>query len=86
MIKHHFSSKNTIRQFPTLLSLSLMAFSFLIFHSTVLPKHLFLLINRDKPVVTAEPSVPSSRLLGLGSKLYPSNVQRMLNKDLTRFR
>ena len=26
MIKHHFSSKNTIRQFPTLLSLSLMAF------------------------------------------------------------
>ena len=24
-------------------------------------------------------------MLGLGSKLYPGNMQRMLNKDLTRF-
>ena len=24
-------------------------------------------------------------LLGLGSKLYPGNMQRMLNKDVTRF-
>jgi len=29
--------------------------------------------------------VPSARPLGLGSKLYPSNMQRMLNKDLARF-
>ena len=29
--------------------------------------------------------VASTWLLGLGSKLYPSNMQRMLNKDLTRF-
>ena len=36
-------------------------------------------------MVTAEPSVPSSRLLGLGSKLYPSNMQRMLNKHLSVF-
>ena len=31
-----------------------------------------------------EPSVSRDRLLGLGSKLYPSNMPRMLNKDLTR--
>ena len=37
-------------------------------------------------MVKAEPSVPSSRLLGLGSKLYPSNMRRMLNKDVTLFR
>ena len=24
-------------------------------------------------------------ILGLGSKLYPGNMQRMFNKDLTRF-
>ena len=29
--------------------------------------------------------VPSARPLGLGSKLYPSNMQRMLNKDLAWF-
>ena len=29
-----------------------------------------------------EPSVPSARILGLVLKLYPSNKQRMLNKDL----
>ena len=32
-----------------------------------------------------EPAVPSARILGLGLKLYPSNKQRMLNKDLTLF-
>ena len=29
--------------------------------------------------------VPSASLLSLGSKLYPSNKQRMLNEDPTRF-
>ena len=33
-----------------------------------------------------EPAVPSARLLGLGSRLYPSNMQRMFNKDLTPFK
>ena len=41
-------------------------------------------------MVTTEHIEPSARLLGLGSglgsKLYPSNVQRMLNKNLTRFK
>ena len=37
-------------------------------------------------MVITEPAVPSRRLLSLGSKLYPSNIQRMLNKDLTRFK
>ena len=32
-----------------------------------------------------EPAVPSARILGLGLKLYPSNKQRTLNKDLTLF-
>ena len=36
----------------------------------------------DKSIVITEP-VPSARLLG--SKLYPTNMQSMLNKDLTRF-
>jgi len=39
----------------------------------------------DKPMVITEPAVPSTQLLGLGSKLYPSNMLCMLNKDLTRF-
>ena len=30
-------------------------------------------------------TVPSARPLDLGSKLYPSNMQCMLNKDLPRF-
>ena len=30
--------------------------------------------------------VPSARLLGLGSKVHPSNMQRMLNKGFTRFK
>ena len=29
--------------------------------------------------------IPCAGLLGLGSKLYPSNMPRMLKKDLTRF-
>ena len=44
-------------------------------------KHPFI----DKLMVTNEPPVASVRLLGLGSKLHPSNMQRTLNKDLTRF-
>ena len=28
-------------------------------------------------------AAPNAQLLGLGSKLYPSNMQRMLNKDFT---
>ena len=43
------------------------------------------LVARNKPMVTTEPAVGSPRLLGLGSKLYPSNIQRMLNKDLSQF-
>ena len=31
-----------------------------------------------------EPAVPRTRLLGLGLKLYPSNMHCMLNKDLTQ--
>ena len=33
----------------------------------------------DKPMVVSEPAVASAWLLGLGSKLYPSNMPRMLN-------
>ena len=40
----------------------------------------------NKPMVITEPAVPSARLLGLGSKLYPSNMKRMVNKDFTRFK
>ena len=36
--------------------------------------------------VVTEPSITSARPLGLGSKLYPSSMQRMLNKDVTRFK
>ena len=39
----------------------------------------------DKLMVITESAVASTQLLGLSSKLYPSNMQRMLNKDLTRF-
>ena len=38
-----------------------------------------------KPVAITEPTVSSAWLLGLGSKLFPSNMQRMLNKDLPPF-
>ena len=40
----------------------------------------------NKAMVIAEPTVPSVRLLGLGSRLYPSNMPRMRNKDRTRFK
>ena len=36
-------------------------------------------------MVMTEPIVPH-RLLGLGSKLYDSNMQHVLNKDLTQFK
>ena len=39
----------------------------------------------DKSPSITEPAVPSARILGLGTKLYPSSMQRMLNKDLTWF-
>ena len=41
----------------------------------------------DKPMVITEPvyTVATTHLLGLGLKLYPSNIPLMLNKDLTRF-
>ena len=45
-------------------------------------EHLFI----GKPMVITKPAVPRARLLGLGSKLYPSNMQRILNKDLIRFK
>ena len=37
-------------------------------------------------MVITEPTEPSARLLSLGSKLYPTNMKRMLNKDLIRFK
>ena len=40
----------------------------------------------DKRAVITEPAVPRTRRSGLGSKLYPSNLPRMLNKDLTGFK
>ena len=39
----------------------------------------------DKPMALTEPAVASARLLGLGSKLHPRIMPRMLNKNLTRF-
>ena len=39
----------------------------------------------DKPTIITEVTVPSARLFrSLGSKLYLSNKQRMLNKDLAK--
>ena len=46
------------------------------------PEHPFI----DKPMIITEPAVPSAQLLGLGSRQYPSNMQRMLKKDLTQFK
>ena len=43
------------------------------------------LIFIDKPIVMKKPAVPSALLLGLGLKLFPVNMQCMLNKDLTQF-
>jgi len=39
----------------------------------------------SKPLIIAL-AVLSTRLLGLSSKLYPSNMPRMLNKDFSRFK
>ena len=39
----------------------------------------------DKPMVITEPAVPNCWLFCLGSKLYPSNMEHMLNKNLTPF-
>ena len=39
----------------------------------------------DKPMVITEPAVACTGLLGLSSKLHPSDRSRMLNKDLTSF-
>ena len=38
----------------------------------------------DKPLVITETAVPSAcaRILGLGWKLYPDNIQCILTKDL----
>ena len=36
-------------------------------------------------MVITDPAVLIARLLDLGSKLNPSNMPRMLNKDLTQF-
>lgn len=36
-------------------------------------------------MVITVPAIPSERLWALGSKLYVSNMQRMLNKTLTGF-
>ena len=44
-------------------------------------EHLFI----DKPMVLTKPAKAKARLLGLGSKLHPSNMQCMLHKDLTQF-
>ena len=41
-------------------------------------KHLFI----DKPMVITKPAVPTARL-GLGSKLYPAKMLRLVNKDLS---
>ena len=35
-------------------------------------------------MVINKPAVASARLLGIGSKLYPSNMPRMLSNYLTR--
>ena len=51
------------------------------------PQTIFFLVRASVYLQTGghEPAVLIARLLGLGSKLYPSNMQRTLNKDLTRF-
>ena len=45
--------------------------------------HLFEFI--EKPMVTTKTAVASTWLLGLGSKLYPSNMPHMLKKNLSQF-
>ena len=43
----------------------------------------FLEWSIDKPMVTIEPTVPSTPLLGLGPKIYPSNKQHISNQKLS---
>ena len=38
-------------------------------------------LSIDKPMFTTETAVSSAQILGLGSKLNPSNMQCMFNKD-----
>ena len=45
--------------------------------------HLFEFI--EKPMVATKTTVASAWLLGLGSKLYPSDMLCMFNKDLSQF-
>ena len=40
----------------------------------------------DKPIVITEPVVPRARLLGVGLKLYPSNIQRILKYEQAKER
>ena len=35
----------------------------------------------DKPMLIIKPTVPSTRLLGMGAKLYPSNKQHIPNQN-----
>ena len=42
-------------------------------------------LSTYQPMVIIEPAVLIAGLLDLGSKLNPSNIPRVLNKDLTRF-
>ena len=35
----------------------------------------------DKPMLIIKPTVPSTRLLGMGPKLYPSNKQHIPNQN-----
>ena len=44
-------------------------------------KHLFI----DKPMVLTASAKANSQLVGLGSKLHPSNMSCMLHKDVTQF-
>ena len=39
----------------------------------------------NKPMVITEPRCTKFLVIALGSKLYPSNMEHMLNKDLTPF-
>ena len=39
----------------------------------------------NKPMVITEPRCTKLLVIALGSKLYPSNIQHMRNKDLTPF-
>jgi len=49
---------------------------------TIVKLFFFLFFKCEHPLTKS--AVPSARLLGLGSKLYPSKIQRMLNNDSSR--